>query len=84
MKILHISTKDLEGGAARAAYRLNQGLQQIDLDSQMLVQAKVSEDSTVVAPQTLIEKSIAMVGGILDTIPPRFYRRDTQISFSTQ
>ncbi len=84
MKILHISTKDLEGGAARAAYRLNQGLQQINLDSQMLVQIKVSEDSTVVAPQTLTEKSLAMVGGILDTIPPRFYRRDTQISFSTQ
>ncbi len=84
MKILHISTKDLEGGAARAAYRLNQGLQQINLDSHMLVQIKVSEDSTVVAPQTLREKSLAMVGGILDTIPPRFYRRDTQISFSTQ
>ena len=84
MKILHISTKDLEGGAARAAYRLNQGLQQINLDSHMLVQTKVSEDSTIVAPQTLREKSLAMVGGILDTLPPRFYRRDTQISFSTQ
>ena len=84
MKILHISTKDLEGGAARAAYRLNQGLQKINLDSQMLVQTKVSEDTTVIAPQTVREKSLAMVGGILDTIPPRFYRRDTQISFSTQ
>ncbi|MGB5636862.1 MAG: glycosyl transferase, partial [Waterburya sp.] len=70
MKILHISTKDLEGGAARAAYRLHQGLQQINLDSQMLVQAKASEDSAVVAPQTIIEKSLAMTGGILDTLPP--------------
>lgn len=84
MKILHISTKDLEGGAARAAYRLHQGLQKINLDSQMLVQTKVSEDSTVVAPQTIVDNTIGKVGGILDTIPQRFYRRHTKISFSTQ
>ncbi len=84
MKILHISTKDLEGGAARAAYRLHQGLEGINVNSKMLVQTKVSEDSSIIAPQTLIEKSIAMVGGILDTIPPQFYRQDSQISFSTQ
>ncbi len=84
MKVLHISTKDLEGGAARAAYRLHQGLESIKVNSQMLVQIKVSDDPTVIAPQTIIEKSIAMLGGILDTIPPRFYLRHTQISFSTQ
>ncbi|MGF1588758.1 MAG: glycosyltransferase family 4 protein [Pleurocapsa sp.] len=84
MKIIHISTKDLEGGAARAAYRLHQGLEGINVDSQMLVQKKVSDDPTVIAPQTIIEKSFATLGGILDTIPPRLYLRHTQISFSTQ
>ncbi len=84
MKILHISTKDAEGGAARAAYRLHQGLESLNVKSQMLVQRKVSDDPTVIAPQTIIEKSISMLGGILDTVPPRIYRRHTQISFSTQ
>lgn len=84
MKILHISANDLEGGAARAAYRLNKGLQSINVDSQMLVQKKTSDDPTVVAPQNLIDKSIAKVGGILDTIPAKFYPRQTQTSFSAQ
>ena len=84
MKILHISTKDFEGGAARAANRLHQGLKKINIDSQMLVQTKVSDDQTVIAPQTLLEKSLANLGGIVDTIPPKLYLRHSQISFSTQ
>jgi glycosyltransferase involved in cell wall biosynthesis len=84
MKILHISTKDLEGGAARAANRLHQGLKNINVNSQMLVQTKVSDDRTVVAPQMVVEKSLAKFGGIVDTIPPKFYLRHSQISFSTQ
>ena len=84
MKILHISTKDIEGGAARAANRLHQGLKKINVDSQMLVQTKVCDDPTVIAPQTIREKSLARLGGIVDTIPPKFYLRHTQISFSTQ
>jgi glycosyltransferase involved in cell wall biosynthesis len=84
MKILHISTKDFEGGAARAAYRLHEGLEDINVNSQMLVQTKVSDAQTVIAPQSIIEKTIATLGGILDTIPPRIYLRHTQISFSTQ
>ncbi len=84
MKILHISTRDLDGGGARAAYRLHRGLQNINVSSQMLVQKKISSDLAVIAPQTSLEKGLAMLGGILDTVPPRLYLRHTQISFSTQ
>ncbi|MGL5834560.1 MAG: glycosyltransferase family 4 protein [Waterburya sp.] len=84
MKILHISTRDIEGGAARAAYRLHRGLQSINVNSQMLVQTKISDDQTVVAPQTITEKSIAKFGGILDTFPPKFYSQRQQSPFSTQ
>ncbi|MGL5793303.1 MAG: glycosyltransferase family 4 protein [Waterburya sp.] len=84
MKILHISTKDLEGGAARAAYRLHQGLQNLKVNSQMLVQTKISDDQTVVAPQTIAEKGIAKFGGILDTFPAKFYSQRQQSPFSTQ
>lgn len=37
MKVLHISTSDRQGGAAIAAYRLNEALQNEGVDSKMLV-----------------------------------------------
>ncbi len=84
MKIIHISTYDIAGGAARAAYRLHQGLQAINLDSKMLVQDKFGDDTNVFAPQTSLEKGIAKFGHFLDSVPPRFYRRRQQSEFSTQ
>jgi len=42
MKVLVISTSDISGGAARAAYHLHEGLQGLNVDSQMLVQFKQS------------------------------------------
>ncbi|MCS7226005.1 MAG: glycosyltransferase family 4 protein [Gloeomargarita sp. SKYB31] len=47
MNILHLSTYDTFGGAARAAYRLHQGLQQAGIHSQKLVLRKHSQDPTV-------------------------------------
>lgn len=40
MKVLHISTSDRQGGAAIAAYRLNEALQNEGVDSKMLVYNK--------------------------------------------
>ena len=48
MKILQISTCDINGGAARATYRLHQGLREIGQDCRMLVRHKESQDDTVV------------------------------------
>ncbi|MDB4459021.1 glycosyltransferase family 4 protein [bacterium] len=52
MKIVHISTHDSEGGAARAAYRLHTGLNQAGHDSQMLVRQKRTRDPKVKALQS--------------------------------
>jgi hypothetical protein len=43
MNLLHLSTSDLGGGAARSAYRLHQGLQAIGLTSRMLVHTRLSD-----------------------------------------
>ena len=48
MKILHVSTYDIEGGAARAAYRLHKSLLQIGVDSKMLVQRKMSHPAAFI------------------------------------
>jgi glycosyltransferase involved in cell wall biosynthesis len=48
VRILHISTEDISGGAARAASRLHAGLLRLGHDSKMLVAQRTSDDPTVV------------------------------------
>lgn len=47
MRVLHLSTHDIAGGAARAAYRVHQCLLHAGLDSRMFVRRKSSIDPTV-------------------------------------
>jgi glycosyltransferase involved in cell wall biosynthesis len=47
MRIVHLSTSDVGGGAARAAYRLHTGLLRLGVDSRMLVLKRQSGDPTV-------------------------------------
>jgi hypothetical protein len=49
MKIVHISTSDLGGGAQRAAYRLHTGLRRLGRDSSMFVPKRHSDYPSVVA-----------------------------------
>ena len=49
MKILHLSTYDVTGGAARAVYRLHSGLRTNGHDSTMLVERRASQDPSVIA-----------------------------------
>jgi glycosyltransferase involved in cell wall biosynthesis len=48
LRVTHVSTYDSSGGAARAAYRLQEGLQRIGQTSRMFVLYKASNDSSVV------------------------------------
>jgi glycosyltransferase involved in cell wall biosynthesis len=49
MRIVHLSGSDLRGGAARAAYRLHEGLLRLGHDSRMLVWRRSSSDPEVLA-----------------------------------
>jgi len=48
MKIVQLSKNDRSGGAARAAYRLHQGLQRVGHHSVMVVESRTSDDPSVV------------------------------------
>jgi glycosyltransferase involved in cell wall biosynthesis len=48
MRVFHLSTSDINGGAARAAYRLHVGLRSLGVDSNMFVSHRKSNDPTVV------------------------------------
>ena len=80
MKVLHLNTSDISGGAARAAYRLHKGLVNMGINSQMLVQNKTSDDRTVISPQTKLEKRWAKVRPTLNAIPLQFYRQRDRYS----
>jgi glycosyltransferase involved in cell wall biosynthesis len=49
MKIIHVSTSDTTGGAARAAYRLHTGLRDCGQDSSMWVARRSSNEATVMS-----------------------------------
>ncbi len=44
MKILHLSHSDIAGGAARASYRLHEALLKSNIDSNMMVRNKYSNN----------------------------------------
>jgi glycosyltransferase involved in cell wall biosynthesis len=49
LRIVHLNTYDITGGAARATYRLHRGLRDLGHDSLMFVAHRRSDDPTVLA-----------------------------------
>ncbi len=84
MKTLLLSTDDIQGGAARAAYRLHQGLQKAGVSSQMLVKEKSSQDPTVIAPATKLAEGIAKTKQTFAAFPLKLYSQRQSTTFSTQ
>lgn len=85
MKVLHLSESD-GGGAGRATLRLHRGLQRLGVDSQILVQLKYSDESSVFAPQTTLGKASAKLKlpERLDALPLKFYPQRHAADFSLQ
>lgn len=78
MKVLHLSSFDVVGGAARAAYRIHKGLEISGVDSQMLVQYKKGSDASV---HHLEGKVKSRLRSSLDALPLKFYpKRQNKLS----
>ena len=84
MRSLLLSTNDIEGGAARAAYRLHAGLQRIGVDSRMLVQYKSSDDQFVDGPESRIAQSTARARIAVDALPLKLYPQRQNTTMSLQ
>lgn len=50
IKVLHVNFSDLNGGAARAAYRINLGLRKLGVESKMLVLDQCEANPVVINP----------------------------------
>lgn len=84
MKVLLINASDCEGGAARAAQRLQHGLNRSHIDAQMLVQSRTGVGAKVIAPQTRVAQGIARSRISFDALPLKFYPKSQGHNFSVQ
>lgn len=82
MRILHLSTSDIRGGAARGAYFLHRKLREMGVDSQMLVGRKHSDDASVTQLCGPFAPVSERLRGRLDALPLRRYDK-TDDSFWT-
>jgi len=83
MKILHVNTFAVGGGAARAAARLRQGLHGIGIATELLVQAPVTSPTPDIhCKQTFLPRLSADLRRHLDALPLRFTRTKPVTSFS--
>jgi glycosyltransferase involved in cell wall biosynthesis len=82
MKPLLLSTYDIQGGAARAAYRLHQGLRTIGVNSQILTPNRTSDDPQVLGSRSKLDKTIAFLRPGIDGLPLARYRKRTGDRYS--
>lgn len=77
MKILHVSTSDRDGGAARAALRLHQAQRRQGLESSMLVVHRRERDAHIHVPLNRRQRALQRVRHIAATEWARLQRSPT-------
>ena len=78
MNILHVNTLDTVGGAARAMYRLHQGLQRLGHQSQLLVGHQTTLESGIDYISRQARPFRTLADKVLDRIGMRLERRSDQ------
>ena len=73
LRPLLVNTADSGGGAARAAYRLHQGLRSIGVQSRMMVAYKSTPDNTVSEIHGAFGQWFRKYGHRFDRLPNRLY-----------
>lgn len=85
MKVCHLVSGDLNGGAARGAYWLHQGLLELGIDSVILNKGNLTyEDETVISlTDSPIKKAVSVIGGKLASSPKLLYLKRKSWIFNT-
>lgn len=80
MKVIILSTYDYEGGAARAAYRLNNALnsEYSDVSSTLFVQKRTIRSKKIISEDSNIGKLMALLRPHIDKIPLSVVRNKTR------
>jgi glycosyltransferase involved in cell wall biosynthesis len=72
--VLHVSQSDLNGGAARAAYRLHHALLEHGAETRMKVRDKKSDEWTVEGPESKSDKAISLLRPALGDLAMRLQK----------
>lgn len=83
VKVAVVSTYDISGGAALAAYRLLKGLARSGTQARMLVQKRRSHHPGTAEDDTSFGQIKALARPFLDNLPLYMYRSRTDALFST-
>jgi glycosyltransferase involved in cell wall biosynthesis len=84
MKVLQVNYSDIEGGAARAAYRIHRALRQYGIDSRMNVIKASSGDWTVKKPEHFWTKTLCGVRNALSlSINDKIFHTESRNLHST-
>lgn len=83
MKTLSISKSDAIGGAFRAAYRIHRSLLQCDIESQLAVDIKLTEDSTVYSRLGKLSAVRTKLRPVLGRLPRRLAGKSSEGMGST-
>lgn len=77
MKVLIVSKSDASGGAYIAAHRLHEGLRRTGIDSNMLVDYKLSDDPDVYGPNSEVGRGWSKLRSFTDRLPLKRYEPQT-------
>jgi glycosyltransferase involved in cell wall biosynthesis len=81
MKILIVSSSDINGGAAKAANRLHIAFLKNNIQSIMLVQEKGSHDNNIIGPKSKFGKVLPFIKKALESLPLVLYKKRTKTLF---
>lgn len=82
MKVIHLNYSDIQGGAARAAYRIHHALLDLGIDSSMWVNVSKSGDITVDGPMSKCGKVMAQFRPMVANMVRKTLRSDNLIIHS--
>jgi glycosyltransferase involved in cell wall biosynthesis len=82
MRVAMVNTSDQIGGAARAVFRLHQGVRGLGVESHMFVQEVTCDDHTIIGPQGKMALGFSYLRPTLDMLP-LYISRNMSSSFST-
>jgi len=82
-KVRAVSTSDLDGGAARAAFRLQKGLLAEGIDTEFWVQRQTASSPYAHSSKLLFARQIGRFYTYLDALPKMFYHHRQRGAWST-
>lgn len=83
MKVIHVSSSDIQGGAAISAYRLHRALRTAGLASTMVTDVAKSGDWTVQRPRSKVSRALVPLRPHLGNVPRYWFTSDNVNLHST-